>query len=56
MRMGLETITWVLRIATLGLPPLAGYVAYRIAASLQAAERPTGAEEPASEPSADEHA
>ena len=32
--MGLQTLTWWLRVLTVVLPPLAGWVAYRIAASL----------------------
>ena len=39
MRIGLQTITWVLRVATLALPPLTGYVAFRVARSLRDGER-----------------
>jgi ubiquinol-cytochrome c reductase cytochrome b subunit len=38
LEMGLDTLTLLLRIATLVLPPLLGYVAYRIAHSLRGAE------------------
>jgi ubiquinol-cytochrome c reductase cytochrome b subunit len=39
LEMGLDTLTLLLRIATLVLPPLLGYVAYRVARMLQAAEQ-----------------
>jgi ubiquinol-cytochrome c reductase cytochrome b subunit len=48
LRMGLQTVTWMLRIATILLPPLAGYIAYRIARSLRDGER--GAPAPARTP------
>jgi ubiquinol-cytochrome c reductase cytochrome b subunit len=38
LEMGLDTLTLLLRLGTLALPPLAGYVAYRIALGLRRAE------------------
>jgi hypothetical protein len=45
--MGLDTLTLLLRVATIVLPPLFGYLAYRIARMLlrgeQEARQPAGA-------------
>jgi ubiquinol-cytochrome c reductase cytochrome b subunit len=46
LRMGLQTVTWVLRIATIVLPPLAGYIAFRIARSLRDGAQPEPAPDP----------